>query len=617
MLTLRLGNKITALALIAALAPVMTLLVLIRMVDGSSHERVTTALSESIAQTHRSSVRALWNLCALYYQSNPQMPLSIEQLYAGLIPTSFTDAPTYLWISPFAPEGSDLEGLIVMPTQTHAEPFHRYAKTRPELAGVRQQVMERAIDLGDGEVDSIRVPQGLLGGDDPAQGITMYFTYFEPWNLMIGITAYDDDYKQVHEQVGSIFDELYLSVVLSALAIFILVAILAMLAGRHIAQPIRNLTEIARQVAYGHLERARTLAERVIRRGDDLTGDESGELTTVMVQMIDDLSDLVLQLQRASSRLGEATEALQSRSAEQRAAAEYLSEGSGAIAAATSRIVTGVTALDSTIVDLSGDVHSTALLARDGSAALEQMQAGVANMNTATEAVVAKLAAITERTGNIRHIGEMIGAIAEQTNILSLNAAIEAEKAGVSGQGFSVVAREIRRLADQTALAALEIGQMVGMVHQSISEGSAEIAVFEGIVRRGVSHSDHVRSQMSGILEQVQAGSQRFCAIEEGIRAQVEAADQIHAAIGDLHSAASRTELSMAAFAEQAGALRRTVEKLEQTVARFNVPSAAALVGAAPDGTAANAAAVNAPAPAPDAPATAAPASNDKPDQPS
>lgn len=574
MFVLRLGHKITALALFVALVPVMTLLLLIRWQDDHAPRSVNRTMQQSVAHTYKSSVRALWNLCAIQYQLNPEHPLSGGKLYTNKEVSDYTDnKSTYMWLSPRS-AGTNPGGLLVVETRPGQELQIRYAETRPELEQVRSAVLRMAPDIRDGDVLSVRVPQEMLGRDHSDLGVDMYFTYFEPWELIIGITAFEDDYSKIQSQITDIFGSLYLSVVLAALVIIAVVAAMAMLAGRRIALPIQRLTQIAGRVAQGNLAQARELAQVAVARGEHLTGDESGELTAVMVQMIEDLCSLIAHLKTASARLTEATCALQSRGQEQSVAAESLSRGSGSIASAAATIVEAVKTLNETMGEVSYGAQSTVSLARAGETSLGKMRSGVDAMSEATESVIDKLTAITDHTANIRRIGQMIGSIAEQTNVLSLNAAIEAEKAGVSGYGFAVVAREIRRLSDQTSLATLEITQMVEQVHRSVSEGGTEMDAFQSIVRSGLAHADEVQAQMAAILEQIQALGPRFSNVERKVQAQVEAVGRIRGAIADLHDSASHTEAALAAFTEQAQVLRQTVKVVEQAVARFRVDGA-------------------------------------------
>ena len=103
-----------------------------------------------------------------------------------------------------------------------------------------------------------------------------------------------------------------------------------------------------------------------------------------------------------------------------------------------------------------------------------------------TASVSAKLGMIREKADSINAVVTTITKVADQTNLLSINAAIEAEKAGEYGRGFAVVATEIRRLADQTGVATYDIEQMVKEIQSAVSAGVMGMDNFSEQVRRGM-----------------------------------------------------------------------------------------------------------------------------------
>ena len=110
--------------------------------------------------------------------------------------------------------------------------------------------------------------------------------------------------------------------------------------------------------------------------------------------------------------------------------------------------------------------------------------------------------------------------MADQTNLLSINAAIEAEKAGEYGRGFLVVAREIRRLADQTAVATLDIENMVRHMQEAVTTGVMQMDKFSDEVRSGVGKVAEINGQTGQIIEEVHALSDRYHQVNEGMRNQ-------------------------------------------------------------------------------------------------
>ena len=158
-------------------------------------------------------------------------------------------------------------------------------------------------------------------------------------------------------------------------------------------------------------------------------------------------------------------------------------------------------------------------MASTGQKGLSGMDQTMRQLAESTESIGSKLSVISERAANINLVVTTITKVADQTNLLSINAAIEAEKAGEYGLGFLVVAREIRRLADQTAVATLDIERMVKEMQYSVSAGVMEMDKFSEQVRTGrrrgrparrPARPDHQRRP--GPAPAVRPGRPRACA---------------------------------------------------------------------------------------------------------
>ena len=176
---------------------------------------------------------------------------------------------------------------------------------------------------------------------------------------------------------------------------------------------------------------------------------------------------------------------------------------------------------------------------------LMKMENTMKQLVEATQTISAKLGVISEKAHNINTIVMAITKVADQTNLLSLNAAIEAEKAGEYGIGFAVVAREIRRLADQTALATLDIDNMVKQMQSSVAAGVMEMDKFSREVIKGVEDVQNISMQTGEIIEQVQSLNPRFQLVSEGMEAQSQGANQISEAMVQLGEASSQTAASL------------------------------------------------------------------------
>jgi methyl-accepting chemotaxis protein WspA len=152
-----------------------------------------------------------------------------------------------------------------------------------------------------------------------------------------------------------------------------------------------------------------------------------------------------------------------------------------------------------------------------------------------------------------------------------VNAAIEAEKAGEQGRGFLVVAREIRRLADQTAGATLDIESMVREMQSAVGAGVMEMDRFSERVRRGVDEVVASSRQMASIIEEVGANTGRFSAVSTGMSSQSQGAATISESMTALADAAKRTVASAEEFGRTAAELQRASQRLRESVSGFTL----------------------------------------------
>jgi methyl-accepting chemotaxis protein WspA len=352
-----------------------------------------------------------------------------------------------------------------------------------------------------------------------------------------------------------------LAIIGLSLATILGVTLAALVVARTISNPIRTAMAVAGQVAGGDL-RATV---------DITTDDETGALLESIETMTHDLRGLIGRIQHSSVALMSTATAIQATASEQQQVINDYGASTSQAVAAVKQISVTSQELVRTMTEVNEMAGRTGAMAADSRSDLAGMDTTMRTLAESTSSFGTKLAAISERAANINLAVTTITKVADQTNLLSINAAIEAEKAGEYGLGFLVVAREIRRLADQTAVASLDIERMVKEMQYAVSAGVMEMDKFAEQVRAGVREIGAVSGKLGEIIAAVEGISGRFGQVTEGMRAQSQGADQIREAMVRLAEGANRTAGALHDFNAATVHLREAVGDLKEEVSRFTI----------------------------------------------
>lgn len=299
--------------------------------------------------------------------------------------------------------------------------------------------------------------------------------------------------------------------------------------------------------------------------------DEIGQLSHWINTVIQRLHDLVAEIKRSSIDLMATATQIAATAKQQESNMHSFGASSTEIAAAVKEISATSQQLTGTMDEVTTGAAHTAELADSGRSGLTNMEAAMHRLAGATSSISTKLATIRAKADDINLVITTITKVADQTNLLSINAAIEAEKAGEYGRGFLVVAREIRRLADQTAVATLDIENIVRHMQSAVTVGVMEMDKFNEEVRSGVEHVGHINSQLGQVIASVLDLRERFEPASEGMRQQSLGASQINEAMGRLTAGAAQTSASLGEFKQATDRLREAVDRLRQGVMLFTV----------------------------------------------
>lgn len=330
---------------------------------------------------------------------------------------------------------------------------------------------------------------------------------------------------------------------------------------RAIMAPMQRIVQILDVMRTGDLSKRLDLDRK----------DEFGAVETGFNDMMAELTGLVSQAQRSSVQVTTSVTEIAATSRQQQATATETAATTTEIGATSREIAATSRDLVRTMTEVTSAADQASILAGSGQQGLARMEETMHQVMGAADLVNAKLAILNEKAGNINQVVVTIVKVADQTNLLSLNAAIEAEKAGEYGRGFAVVATEVRRLADQTAVATYDIEQMVREIQSAVSAGVMGMDKFSEEVRRGMFEVTQVGEQLSQIIYQVQALAPRVLMVNEGMQAQATGAEQINQALVQLGDASSQTVESLRQASFAIDELSQVAVGLRSGVSRFKV----------------------------------------------
>ncbi|MBU4153213.1 MAG: methyl-accepting chemotaxis protein [Proteobacteria bacterium] len=385
--------------------------------------------------------------------------------------------------------------------------------------------------------------------------------YSEKIDLMTRdhLAMIDKEY-QISQQRFIVAKQSFILALLVGVAVSIFLSFLII---KSINTPLSMITTAMKNLSHGNI------SEKISYDRQD----EFAILTNGFNQMSTYLSDLISEIERSGIQVTSSITEIAATIKQQETTVNEQAATSNEIAASTTEIAATAENLMETMSKVTDMAQHTAMAASQSHSRLNNINSIMKKMEESSQTIVTKLSILSEKARTIAGVTKTINKIADQTNLLSLNAAIEAEKAGEYGAGFSVVASEIRRLADLTAVATFDIEQMVSEVQSSVASGVMNIEKFADDVRRGFQEVQISSNQISQVIDQVQAIRPPIETVNEGIAAQSLGAKQISESVDQLNEAAQQTAESVSQTSQTIFQLNRAALILRDSVAKFKVKS--------------------------------------------
>ena len=324
----------------------------------------------------------------------------------------------------------------------------------------------------------------------------------------------------------------------SIAALALLLGGIGLLTYRHVSGSLGGMVE-----TFSRIEKELDFTTRLTTTGKD----EIGTVSRAFNALSERLQQSFRQIASQAESVNDAASKVSSASHEMSLASSHQSEAASSMAAAVEEMTVSVNHVADRAEDTNKLAAQAGELAHNGEAVIGDTVQSIHSIAQAVKDATGRLAELEQQSEKIRTIVSVIKEIADQTNLLALNAAIEAARAGEQGRGFAVVADEVRKLAERTSHSTQEIGETIQQMVAGSQAAVNSIQGVEGVVASGVAYAERASSAMqeigNGSRETVAMVSEITNSIREQGVASMEIAQQVEkiAQMTEENSAAAQT----------------------------------------------------------------------------
>jgi len=394
-------------------------------------------------------------------------------------------------------------------------------------------------------------------GEKTPQPKVSYVKGFAPWGWIVGSGVYVSDLKALFWLHATH------SIILVTVG-FLMTVVTAFVIGRSLVRQLggepSELAAAALRIAEGDLT-----AEVAVREGD------RHSVSYSMNRMQSDLKAMIGSVLRQARNIGEAVSSVTEATETVRHSASAQAEAAESTAAAIEQIAVSVSHVTDSTDQTRNNSEQTCQVAARGERDSAAASQSIANVSETVAQAAGQIQVLKERSSEIGSIAEVIREIADQTNLLALNAAIEAARAGEQGRGFAVVADEVRKLAERTGTATAQISQVIAAVQ---AETNSAVASIEAIVPR-VDKGSELAAGAADSLRSIQgSANETLTRLSEVVNSMHELSAGTNAIAKNMEEIAAMADRSGAAIERNADVTRtleNSARELDQMVGRFKV----------------------------------------------
>ncbi len=345
-------------------------------------------------------------------------------------------------------------------------------------------------------------------------------------------------------------------------AAVILGTLIAILIMRGITRPLADTVDASRRIAAGDL------TVRINAHGDD----EIGRLQTAFGDMVSQLQNLIGSVKSTADKASGLSQGLYSAAHQILGQADQQSSMAAATNASMQRMAGSIDAVSGAVDRVGTAANHTRDIARSGHASIRSGAQASQHIVVSVESSSRSIGELSDSINRIVSVTQVISEIAEQTNLLALNAAIEAARAGEQGRGFAVVADEVRKLAERTSASTADIQKIIDGVANRTRETVTAMEAVKQAVDTGATHNADVLTRFEQILDAADGVAQEAGAILGASREQSAASQESRNTVEQIAGIAADSVNNIRHLEESAQTLTATADELRRLVDRFRLP---------------------------------------------
>lgn len=439
-----------------------------------------------------------------------------------------------------------------------------------DMAGDRRALALDIINSATAQGDSVIGVKEFSPEGESSEGVVAAFAYFKPWKMVFGATIYRNDFDIGVERIVAASEHFILLLVPLGIAMLMVAGISAYIAAVRGSEMIGELVRSSRLMERGDIFSAREGLERMIKsnRWSNL---EIYDLSVSLLRMSGNLSKLVSKVKVGGVNLADSATVLAEGAAQIELMATKKAVALRKVSVTIGSMTNSVRLLKNGANSAAKKLDDTVSILSNGAKLLKMLDENARELLEATESASSKLALIKDKTDSISDSISAINSISERINMLSLNAAVEAEKAGEYGEGFASVSEEIKKLSDAIALSGRSISRIVSGMGGYVESGVRDISKFADKMADNVSLIGKVSSTLGAVESQVSNIGPEFEALAVGVEEEAEFAVQISRTIRDMSVSALQTRNEIVELKQAADFIDDSSEDLKSKMAHFNL----------------------------------------------